>query len=69
MRRYVEHYTLDQELVGRRSRHKVALKLRLDADLDVLVSQMAASAQVSKSTPRQATIAHGAVVLTILEES
>lgn len=67
MRRYVEHYTLDQDLVGRRSRRKIALKLRLDADLDGLVAQMAAAAQVSKSTPRQATVAHGAVILTILE--
>jgi hypothetical protein len=69
VRKLVEHYTLAQALSGRRG-HPAALdlKLRLEANLDELVRQLSAAALVSKSKPKRATIAHGAVVVTIVQE-
>jgi hypothetical protein len=58
-----------QALSGRRGKpRELAVKLKLEADLDGLVRQLAAAALLSKAKPRRATIAHGAVVLTLIEE-
>ena len=69
MRRIVETYTLAQSLTGRRGRPAALdLKVRVEANLDELVRQLSAAALVSKSKPKRATIAHGAVVVTIVQE-
>jgi hypothetical protein len=66
--RISETYTMAQSLSGRRSRRSLDVKVKLEADLDGLVRQLVAAALLSKATPRKATMAHGAVVLTVLEE-
>jgi hypothetical protein len=68
-RRLVENYTMSQSMGGKRGVRNLNLKLRLDADMHALVRQLAASALVSRSKPKKATIAHGAVVLTVIEET
>jgi hypothetical protein len=69
MRRLVETYRLGQTLSGRRGQPgALDLTLRLEVDLEALVRQLAAAAHVSKSKPKRSTIAHGAVVVTIVQE-
>lgn len=68
-RRMVEVYSMTQELDGKRGARKLDVRLKLDADIHALVRQMAAAALVSRAKPKRSTMAHGAVVLTVIEET
>ena len=68
-RRLIETYKLASTMAGRRGQpQQLDVTLKLEADLDGLVRQLAAAALVSRSKPKRASIAHGAVVLTVIQE-